>query len=81
LRKREVYKIARKYGFINKNMSRRDFGWIKNFFLWPGTTWRQYLDTIFLSRYLDNENPLPEEGIYIKELNMQLGGTVTVELR
>ena len=37
------------------------------------------LDPIFMIYYI-TEN-LPEEGIFIKELNFQLGGTVTLDIR
>ena len=60
-------------------MTDREIGFMKNIFL-PNGTWRQFLDYMMMVKYFDEENPLPEKGIYIKEIGVQLGGELTVRL-
>ena len=77
MKKQKVCKILRKYGLMSRRMTNRKIGHLKGIFL-PHGTWRQFLNYIMMLKYLDEKGPLPEEGIYIEELNMQLGGTLTV---
>ena len=78
MRKEFVAKILRKYGFVPKHSTLKDISWKKNI-MYPNATWKQFLLNTFTVFYLTDE--LPEEGIFIKELNFQLGGTVTYDVR
>jgi len=78
MKKELVCKILRKYGFVPKHSTIRDISWKKNI-ICPHSTWKEFMNHIFMCFYLIED--LPDEGIFIKELNFQLGGTLTIDLR
>ena len=59
-------------------MTLRGVSAIKNIIA-PKKSWKDFCYYVMMVNYLTEE--LPDEGIYIKELNMQYGGTVTIVTR
>jgi len=78
MKKQLACKILRKYGFVPKHQTNKIISWKKNL-MCPNSTWKAFMNHIFMLFYLTED--LPEEGIFIKELNVKLGGTLTVDLR
>lgn len=78
MNKQQVYDILKKYNFINKDMTLTALAKIKKCFH-PEVTWVEYMKDIFLAYYISGK--LPDEGIFIEELNFQLGGSATFDLK
>jgi hypothetical protein len=71
-------RILRRYGLMRANWSDQDISWVKNWLGFGYMTWKEFIITICLSKYLNDT--LPDEGIYIEELNVRFGGTLTIEV-
>lgn len=77
MKKKKIAKILRKYGFVPRHSTLREISWKKNI-LYPRSTWKDFLYNVMMVEYLVGN--LPEDGIFIKELGFQLGGTVTIKI-
>lgn len=75
-----VCRILRKYDFVPKDNTDRFISFKKNVSC-PGCTWKKFLEFVMVTAYLTDS--LPEEGIFIKELDggFLLGGTLDLEYR
>lgn len=69
-------RILRKYGLVRSNWSDQDISWVKNRIGFGYMTWKNFILALCLSKYINNT--LPDDGIYIKELNVRFGGTLTI---
>lgn len=76
MKKNIVCKLIRRHKLLFKtsNLTDREISMVKNALGY--TTWRGFLITLLMYHYLHDE--LPEDGIYIKELNVRFGGTTTI---
>lgn len=77
MRKRLAYKVLKKYDLMDKRLTLRQVSMVKNVFH-RDETWVDFIKWQCLSRYFGYGKPLPDEGVFIKEIGLQLGGTMTV---
>ncbi|MCK9598861.1 MAG: hypothetical protein M0R06_07480 [Sphaerochaeta sp.] len=75
MRNAHLYKILRRHGLVSLHLSNREIGHLRN--LW-GLNNERFLYMRCLAAYICDE--LPPEGIFVKELNTNFGGTLTIEL-
>ena len=74
-----AYNLCVKHGVCHRNWSFKDFKWAMNLMYGKKKSWEDKIRSQMMAMYL-TDTPLPEDGIYIPEVKLKVGGTMTVRL-
>lgn len=74
---RTAVRVLRRLKLVHPHKTYKDMSWIKNI-THRGKSWREYCQYVMMINYVTGN--VPDEGVYVPELDTMWGGTLTINL-
>ncbi|MHA1285872.1 MAG: hypothetical protein ACTSPB_00585 [Candidatus Thorarchaeota archaeon] len=77
MRGRTAVRVLRRLGLVHPHKTLKDISWSKNITC-PNKSWREFCQYVMMINYITGN--VPDEGVFVPELNTMWGGTLTINL-